>query len=369
MNYRNTWAEVDIEAIRHNIQQLKKTLPSGHQVMTVVKADGYGHGALEVAKIAVQEGINFLMVALLEEAIFLRKGGIELPILVVGRVPPIHANIAAAHNITLALFDKTWVEELKDLSLEQPLSVHLEFETGMNRTGIYTEEQLKEIVYEVEKNKYIKITGAYTHFATADEIGTVLYKQQRERYETLLNALNLLCPNQLVTHIGNSAAGIQYPDDMLKYTRFGVATYGLYPSTDLHKLEIVDLKQAMALYSELIQVKQIAKGNCVSYGATYCAKEDEWIGTIPIGYGDGWSRSLQNFHVLINGKKMPIVGRICMDVMMVKLDKSYEIGQKVTLIGKDSNSVISIDDIANHLKTINYEIPTTLTKRIPRIYI
>lgn len=369
MNYRNTWAEVDLEAIRYNIQQLKSTLPEEHQVMTVVKAGGYGHGSVQVARVAEEEGITFLLVALLEEAVTLRKGGIELPILVIGRVPAIHAKVAAEYDVTLTLFDVEWLDEIKEASFTKPLSVHLEFETGMNRTGICTEEQLKEIVDQVQKLEHINIKGAYMHFATADEIDTGLYEKQKTRYHLLLDTLNTLHPGPLITHVGNSAAGIQYPKEMLHYTRFGVATYGLYPSSDIRGLNQVDLKQAMSLYSELIQVKQIAPGECISYGATYCAEEPEWIGTIPIGYGDGWSRSLQGFHVLINGKKMPIVGRICMDVMMVKLDQPYKVGQKVTLIGEDNGAMIGMDDVANHLGTINYEIPCMLTSRIPRMYV
>lgn len=369
MNYRNTWAEINLEAIRYNIQQLKSTLPEGHHVMTVVKADGYGHGSVQVARIAEEEGITFLMVALLEEAVTLRKGGIQLPILVIGRVPPEHAAVAVEYNITLTLFDKAWLHQLNTDTFIKPLSVHLEFETGMNRTGICTEQQLEEIVAQVIKLDQIEITGAYMHFATADEIQTTYYEQQKARYHALLHKLTELHSGPLMTHIGNSAAGIQYPKEMLHYTRFGVATYGLYPSAEIQGLKTVKLKQAMSLYSELIQVKQIAGGDYVSYGATYHAEQDEWIGTIPIGYGDGWSRSLQGFHVLINGKKVPIVGRICMDVMMVKLDQPYNVGQKVTLIGEDHGAMISMDEVAQHLRTINYEIPCMLTSRIPRIYV
>lgn len=369
MIYRNTWAEINLAAIGHNIRQLKETLPEGHQVMTVVKANGYGHGSVQVAKVALDEGINFLMVALLEEAIELRDAGIRTPILVIGRVPPIHARVAAKHDITLTVFDLAWLQEISEEVFESPLSIHLEFETGMNRTGISTERQLREIVATIESLGYIHLTGAYMHFATADEINTVQYEQQKEQYEMMLGALSKLYPHPLITHIGNSAAGIQYPKEMLQYTRFGVATYGLYPSEDIRELDTVDLQQAFSLYSELIQVKKIAAGECVSYGATYCATEDEWIGTIPIGYGDGWSRKLQGFHVLIDGKKMPIVGRICMDVMMVKLDRAYEVGQLVTLIGKDGDAMIRMSDVANHLETINYEIPCMLTKRIPRTYL
>src|SRR5699024_10543677 len=157
-------------------------------------------------------------------------------------------------------------------------------------------------------------------------------------------------------------------DEMLDYTRFGVALYGLYPSADIKALENVPLQQAMSLYSEISQVKKVQAGEFISYGATYTAEEDEWIATIPIGYADGWTRALQGFHVLVDGKSCPIVGRICMDSMMIKLDKPYEVGKRVTLIGEDNGAFISMDDVANHLGTICYEIPVMLTSRIPRQY-
>lgn len=368
MRYRSTRAEINLDAIGHNIQQLKNLLPSGKKVMGVVKADGYGHGSVPVAQAALDAGVDFLMVALLEEAVTLRKGGIRAPILVIGRVQPTDVKVAAELQITLAAYQADWFRSLKDVSLPAPLHIHLEFETGMNRTGICSTEELEAIVEEVKDLPSVHITGAFTHFATADEIHSVHYYEQKKRYEGMLEKLASLIPTPLMTHTGNSAAGIQYPGNMLHYTRFGVSIYGLYPSKEIRNLGNVELKQAFSLSSELVQVKKIKANEFVGYGATYIAKEDEWIGTIPIGYADGYSRSLQGFYVLIEGKKMPIAGRICMDTMMVRLDKAYEVGQRVTLIGEDDGAMIEMDDVANHLQTINYEIPCMLTNRIPRFY-
>ncbi|MEI3612994.1 alanine racemase [Pseudogracilibacillus sp. SO30301A] len=367
--YRNTWAEINLDAIGYNIQQLKNLLPEGRKVMGVVKANGYGHGSVKVAKTALNMGVDFLMVAILEEAVKLRKHGIEEPILVIGRVPPRYAYVAANLGITLSVFQLDWLESIQNERFNKPLSLHIEFETGMNRTGIVTKDQLKEIVNVVKRMENVRLTGAYTHFATADEIGSELFNKQRLRYEEMLETLTSLYPHQIITHIGNSAAGIQYSEKMLQYTRFGVSIYGLYPSADIRGMANVKLKQAFSLYSELIQVKKVSAGESVSYGATFITKEDAWIGTVPIGYGDGWRRGLQGFYVLVDGKKMPIVGRICMDLMMIKLDKQYEVGKKVTLIGEDNGSMIEMDDVANYLGTINYEIPCMLTDRIPRMYV
>lgn len=370
VRYRNTWAEIDLEAIRHNVTQLQELLPHNRKVMGVIKANGYGHGSVEVAKAITNSGIDHLMVAYLEEAIKLREHGIKEPILVIGRIPPKFVHVAIKHDITLAIFQREWLLEVLEQPTEGTLSIHLEFETGFNRTGIRSEADLQQII-EVVKNSNgrIKITGAYTHFATADEIDSAHYKRQQERYESMLHELENNYDEPIVAHTGNSAAGIQYPEQMLQYTRFGIALYGLYPSRQIKQLENVPLKQAFSLYSELIEVKQIEPGDYIGYGITYEAQGKEWIGTIPIGYADGWPRALQGFHVLIAGKEQPIVGRICMDMLMVKLDESYEIGEKVTLIGRSEAANIWVDDVAHYLDTINYEIPCMITSRVPREYI
>lgn len=366
--YRHTWAEVDLSAIAHNTNALKSLLPPGAKMMGVIKADGYGHGSIETAQVLVDNGIDFLVVALLEEAVKLRKAGFETPIMVIGRVHPEIAVVAAEWDITLTVYQKDWIEEVSRLSLPKTLSIHLEFETGMNRTGITSTTSLREVVEAVQKADNLRITGAYTHFAIADEKEASLYYKQRNRYKQMLQVLQGAYDGPLITHMGNSAAGIQYPEEMLDYTRFGVSLYGMYPSGAIKDLKNVELKQSMSLYSKLMQVKQVKKGDVVSYGGTYEAQEDEWIGTVPIGYADGWKRSLQGFHVLIDGRKQPIVGRVCMDSMMIKLDKAYEAGKRVTLIGEDNGAIISMDDVADHLETICYEIPVMLTERIPRLY-
>lgn len=368
--FRNTWAEINLDAIAHNVKQFKSLLPAERKVMGVVKADGYGHGSVEVAKTALSNGIDYLMVAYLEEAMVLRENGIEAPILVIGRTAPEYAAVAANNNITLAVFQAAWIEEVLNRGLEKPLQIHLEFETGFNRTGIPTEDELVDIVDKVKNSSgKIVITGVYTHFATADEIDSVHFRNQKQRYENMLEKLTNIYDKPLITHIGNSAAGIQYPERMLQYTRLGISLYGLYPSPDIKKLENIQLKQAFSLYSELIAVKRIKAGEYVGYGVTYQAEKDEWLGTVPIGYADGWSRTFQGFHVLVNGTKQQIVGRVCMDMLMIRLDDEYKVGQRVTLIGKDQHAEIDMDEVADYIHTINYEIPCMITGRVPREYV
>lgn len=367
-NYRNTYAEINLGAIGYNIQQLQEHLPEESKVMGVIKANGYGHGSLEVANVLIESGVDHFMVALLEEAIDLRQHGISIPILVIGRTDPIYAHIAAEYDITLTVFQAEWLSIVADEALPKQLNVHLEFETGMGRTGISVQQDLTRIIEAVHENKQINITGVYTHLANADEVASPYYKKQQERFRNMLADFQQLHEAPVIIHTGNSAAGIQYPEDMGHYTRFGVAIYGLYPSHKMKELNNIKLKQAFSLYSELIQVKQVAAGETISYGMTYKAEAAEWIGTIPIGYADGWRRDLQGFYVLVDGKRMPIVGRICMDLTMVRLDKSYPVGEKVTLIGSDGSAKIAVDDVADYLQTINYEITCMISPRIPRTY-
>ncbi|HZW68558.1 MAG TPA: alanine racemase [Pseudogracilibacillus sp.] len=370
VRYRNTWAEIDLAAIRHNVEQLQTLLPHKKQIMGVIKANAYGHGSVEVAKTLVKSGIDHLVVAYLEEAIALRESGIDVPILVIGRIEPRLVKVANEYNVTLSIFQAEWIEAALEESFSGTLSIHLEFETGFNRTGIYSEETLREILALVEQSAgKINITGAFTHFATADEIDSLHYERQKKRYETMLRILEDEYDGAIIAHIGNSAAGIQYPEQMKQYTRVGISLYGLYPSAQIEAMNKINLQQAFSLYSELIEVKQIKTGESIGYGQTYKAKESEWIGTIPIGYADGWPRLLQGFYVLIGGRKHQIVGRVCMDMIMVKLDRPYEVGEKVTLIGSNGAEFISMDDVANYLKTINYEIPCMITSRVAREYI
>lgn len=367
--YRNTWAEIDLAAIRHNIKELAKLQGPGTKPLAVVKADGYGHGAIEVANAAIEAGIDYLMVALLEEAIVLREQGIKVPIIVITRVPPTFAPIAATYDIVLTVYSAEWINAAATQVYEKPLHTHMEFETGMGRTGVQSETEINELIEAYNKTNDILLTGVYTHFATADELESAYFQRQATQFTKLLSYLQSVNDSELVIHTGNSAAGIQFPRKMYHYTRFGIATYGQYPSEDIKHLQHIELKEAFALYSELMQVKKIQPGECVSYGATYCAEEEEWIGTIPIGYADGWTRKLQGFHVIINGKQMPIIGRICMDAMMVRLDGPYEVGTKVTLIGTDGNETTTVDDVANYIGTINYEVTCMISKRVPRKYI
>ncbi|WP_077324605.1 alanine racemase [Virgibacillus siamensis] len=366
--YRDTWAEVDLDAIEYNVKQIRERIPAHCSVIAVVKADAYGHGAVEVAESALKSGAQMLAVAILEEAITLREAGFDVPILVFGRVAPKDVAVAAEKDITLTFFQKEWLREVKRESLPGPVNLHMKWDTGMGRIGLRTEDELHQLVDELKEASNVKLTGIYTHFATADESGKDYFIMQNERFDKLLQAFRGMWEEPVAIHTGNSAASIRYPEKMHHYIRFGISMYGLYPSSTVKKEQIIDLKQSFSLHSRLIHVKRLAPGESVSYGATYTTSDYEWIGTIMIGYADGWIRKLQGIDVLIDGKRMPIVGRICMDQTMIKLDKEYPVGTKVTLIGKQRDEMIGVDEVADYLDTISYEIPCMISSRVPRTY-
>jgi len=367
--FRETWAEVDLSAIRHNIKQIKNKLQKDTEVTAVVKADGYGHGAVQVAKAALQAGATRLAVALLEEAMTLREAGITAPVIVLSAVSPSCAKVAADNDIELTFYHAEWVEAVALEELSSPLKLHMKWDTGMGRAGIRTKKELKALLRSLLNKKCVKLVGIYTHFATADEEDITYFNKQSERFKALLDSFKEDWTDQVSIHVGNSAAAIRHPDEMLDFVRFGVSTYGLYPSSYIKGNDFIDLKQAFSLHSKLIHVKEVEKGEAIGYGSTYIASKREWIGTIPLGYGDGWSRQLQGIDVLVGGEKSPIIGRICMDQLMIRLTKPHKIGTKVTLIGEQEGSFIDMDEIAEYLGTINYEIPCMLKERIPRIYL
>jgi len=372
--YRQTWAEVDLAAISHNIKSYQSQLRDSQKIMAVVKANAYGHGAVPVALEALRSGATWLGVALLEEALELRSAGIEAPILVLGYFPEKYFSIAQEHGISVTIpdlesFQKMWSVVSNTLP---PLRFHLKVDTGMGRLGIGQITDFEECIrlYFGQKNGKAQWEGVFTHFAKADDKQTDSLQEQVKKFKTFIEKLDQSNIKVPYVHMSNSAGILRTKDvQEANLIRLGISMYGLYPSPFIKKELPFDLKQAISLHTTLAQVKKIESGTGISYGHTYHSKEDEWIGTLPIGYADGWDRHLSNCsYVLVDGKRMPVVGRICMDQMMVRLDKFYPKGTKVTLIGTQGNQEITVDEIANILQTINYEIPCKLAKRVPRLY-
>jgi len=364
--YRDTWAEVDLDCISKNLTSIKNLLPDGVDIFAVVKANAYGHGDIHVAKTALDAGAAYLAVAFMDEAIALRNKGIRAPILVLGASRPEDAQVAAKFNLTLTVFQKEWLEKAKKhLGSNDRLLLHIKVDTGMGRLGVRSAEDLRDVEQMIAEDARFYLEGIFTHFATADELDTDYFEEQYARFENMLSVLN---KRPKYIHSSNSAAAIRFPKAYFNAVRIGIAMYGLTPSREMEEEIPFPLNEAFSLQTKLVNVKKLKKGDKVSYGATYECRQDEWIGTLPIGYADGWIRKLQGQEVLVEGERVPIVGRICMDQCMIRLPHDMPVGKKVTLIGRQGNEFISINEIAAKLDTINYEVPCIIASRVPRLY-
>jgi alanine racemase len=364
--YRDTWAEIDLDCIHANLTSIKKHLPQEVMMIAVVKANAYGHGDVQVAEEALEAGAGYLAVAFMDEAISLRNKGITAPILVLGATRPEDILVAAKYDITLTVFQQDWLEEaLKHVKTDDKISFHIKVDTGMGRIGVRSVTELTAVEQIISENDQFNLEGIFTHFATADEIDDSYMYKQLALFESIVAALK---QKPKYIHSSNSAAALRFPRTYFNAVRIGIAMYGLTPSLEMEKEIPFQLTEAFSLRSRLVYVKQMHKGEKVSYGATYETGEEEWIGTIPIGYADGWIRKLQGQEVLVNGTRVPIVGRICMDQCMVGLPYHVPIGTTVTLIGVEENQFISVNEIAKKLDTINYEVPCIIANRVPRLY-
>ncbi|PKR82539.1 alanine racemase [Heyndrickxia camelliae] len=363
--YRDTWVEIQLDYLKENVLSVRNHLPKDVDIFAVVKANGYGHGDVQVAKTALEAGAHGLCVAFLDEALVLRRNGIDVPILVLGASRPEDAAIAAMHNISLTVFQKEWLEKAMLTLNNQMLSIHVKCDTGMGRVGIRDKQELTEMVGFIEGNRQFVFEGIFTHFATADELNTNYYEKQLHQFTEMVHILD---KKPRYIHCANSAASLRFPQMGFNAVRLGIAMYGLTPSEEMSELIPFPLKEVFSLHTRIVHVKKLPPGESISYGATYQTKEEEWIATLPIGYADGWIRKLQGQVVLVDGKEAPIVGRICMDQCMIRLPHYLPVGTTVTLIGKQDSLFISINDIARKLETINYEIPCIISNRVPRVY-
>ena len=366
-HYRPTKAIVDLQAIQENIMNLKQYLPHHSSVIAVVKADGYGHGEVEVAQAAIEAGARMVSVATPDEAIDLRNGGITADILVMGPSPVEFAEKAAELGIHVTISDAAWLRKAVGYAERagHPLKIHVKIDSGMGRIGLRDEQELLDIIEVIEGTPVVRLEGAFTHFACADEEDPSKTEKQFNRFMELVDKFPQRPP---LVHASNSAATLLYPQYALDAVRFGISLYGIAPSVYVGKKLPFELKKAITIETELAYVKKLEKGSSISYGATYATEQDEWIGTLPIGYADGLKRGLRGQEVLIKGERAPIVGTICMDQCMVKLPREMQVGEKVTLIGRQGDEEITIEEWADRLGTIPYEIAVTIGKRIPRIY-
>ncbi|MFJ5965598.1 alanine racemase [Bacillus sp. NPDC093026] len=367
--YRDTWAEINLTAIKHNVSHMKDHIGKKVQLMAVVKANAYGHGDIEIARAALKAGADMLAVAFLDEAISLRNKGVKAPILVLGAVPPEYVKVAVRYNVIMTAYSLEWLRDVIQLAkghIGQPIRFHLKMDSGMNRLGVKTVEQANEVKELVENHSFLQLEGVFTHFATADEKDKDYFDLQVDKFKTLLQPLHT---EKLLVHCANSAAGLRFKEVLFNMVRFGISMYGLSPSEEMKDELPFKLEEALSLHTKLAHVKLIQKGESVSYGATYTAYQDTWIGTVPIGYADGWIRKLAGTEVLVGGKRQKIAGRVCMDQFMVELKEAYSVGEPVVLIGTQGEEKVSVDEVAKRLETINYEVTCSIAHRVPRVYI
>ncbi|WP_280771303.1 alanine racemase [Salipaludibacillus daqingensis] len=368
--YRDTWAEVDLNAISENVKNIKDGLPKSVELMAVVKANAYGHGAVDVATEALKSGATYLGVAILDEAIALRKADIEAPILVLGYIRPEDVAIAMELNLTLTVFQSSWIDKAKQYlpeNLEKRVKCHIKMDSGMARIGIRTDKERQALIESLSHTDKFEVEGLYTHLATADELEMTYFEKQQTRFAQMINDFEREYGEEIpIKHCGNSAAALRFSDRCYNLVRVGISMYGLSPSPEINGVINVPLKEAFSLHSRITHVKKLPKGEGISYGVTYETTKEEWIATVPIGYADGWIRANQSGDVLVQGRRAKIVGRICMDQMMILLDQKVSEGEIVTIIGKNGDDHITVDEVARRLQTINYEIPCIISYRVPR---
>jgi len=370
--YYRASANIDLDAICNNIDNTRKILGYETKLMVILKADGYGHGAVPIAKALLDMAVDSFGIAILEEGIELRKAGIDKPILVLGYTPKGQYKKLVEYNITQTIFQYNTAKDLSEEALSQgkTAKVHIKVDTGMSRIGFFDDEESIEEIKKISELKGIEIEGIFSHFACADEEDKTSANGQLMRFLAFTKKLEEEGIRIPIKHIANSAAIIDIPEAKLDMVRSGIATYGLYPSEEVKK-DVLALKPAMEIKSHVSYVKEVESGVGVSYGSTYVTKGKTKIATIPVGYGDGYPRQLSSKgRVLIHGMSAPIIGRVCMDQFMVDVTNIPDVcqGDTVTLIGRDKEEFISVEEVANMSYSFNYEFICNVGKRIPRIY-
>jgi len=369
---RPTYAEIDLGAIHHNLKQVRKQIGRHPHIMAVVKANAYGHGMIPVAKSVLQEKLaSYLGVAIVEEGITLRRNGIEAPVLVLTAPPEPQLSLFVEHNLGATLCSISIARKLNRIAagLGKKAVVHVKVDTGMGRIGIAPQDTMAFIA-EINTLANVEVAGIFTHFATADGKNLSFARKQLSEFTSLLHGLDSAGIHIPIKHCANSGAILQLKESYFDMVRPGIVLYGYYPSRETRKA--LSLKPAMSIRSRIEFMKTVEKGTSVSYGRRYFTSSKTNIASVSIGYADGISRRLTNkANVLVNGKKYPVVGAICMDQLMINVGgrAACKVGDRVTLMGRDGDLEIPCWKISETLGTIPYEIFCSVSERVPRSYI
>lgn len=373
-SYARVYAEIDLDAIENNMKNMHAILDSHTQMVAVVKADGYGHGSIPIARCL--ESLDFMYgfaTATVEEAHILRNAGITKPIIILGYSFPYAYERIAMEELRPAVFSPEDLPLLQAAAAKvgKPIHVHVKIDTGMGRIGIMPNEQGLTFIKDLKSTEGLVVEGIFTHFAKADEAEIEFTRSQIALFEEFVKrAEKVLGYTIPIKHSSNSAAILDWPEANYDLVRAGITMYGLYPSDQVNK-EAAKLQAALSLYSHITYIKTIQPGQTVSYGGTYEAQRATRVATVPVGYGDGYPRSLSNKgYVLIEGKRAPIIGRVCMDQLMVDVSEipKAQVYSKVTLLGRDGQEQITAEMLGDLSGRFNYELVCDLNKRIPRVY-
>jgi len=371
MDSRSTWAEIDLAALVYNFKEVRKKVGPDVGVMAIVKAQGYGHGMVQISRALEKEGVNYFGVTSPFEAFFLRKEKIESAILILGPTMLDQAKEIIAKNITQTICTKEIALALAGecKRLKKRLKVHIEVDTGMGRTGVPHQRALK-LIKEIIKIPELVVEGTFTHFSTADEEDKSFTKEQIRRFKEVLEKLEGEGIDIPLRHAANSAGVLNFPESYFNMVRPGLALYGIYSSEYVSRS--LDLHPVMSLKSKVTYLKRVKKGATISYGKTYVTNKDTTIAILPIGYEDGYNRLLSNKgEVIIKGKRVRIAGRVCMDQTILDVGEvpDVKVDDEVVLIGKQGQERISIEEIAKRVNTVPHEVVCRIAGRVPRIYL
>ncbi len=372
---QRVYAQVDLEAVKENVMALKAHMEDHARMMAVIKADAYGHGSVPVGRYL--EKLDFLFgfaVATVEEALELREAGIQKPVLILGYTFPYGYEAMIRESIRASVFREDMVREMSEAAcrLGKAMKVHVKVDTGMSRIGISPDDSGIAFLQSIKELPGIEIEGIFTHFSRADERDKSCVHEQLRRFLEFLGRVREECGLEIpIKHCSNSASILELPEANMDLVRPGIVLYGVYPSDEVRRDQVL-LRPALSLHSHVVYVKPLHPGQSVSYGGTFTAEKEMRIATVPVGYGDGYPRSLSNKgYVLIRGKRAPILGRICMDQFMADVTdiEGAKEGDPVTLIGRDGEDEITAESLGELSGRFSYELLCDLGKRIPRIYL
>lgn len=370
--YARVQAEINLDTIRENVKEIKGLLKNGTKFMAIIKADGYGHGAISIAH-ALNDHVDGFGVATIREAENLRNAGIDKMILVLSFTFFEYYDLVVKYDISQTIFSYEAALKLDEEAKKQgkKAKIHLKIDTGMGRIGFKDNEDSLDVIRKISDLEHIEIEGIFTHFASSDSKDKLSVNEQLTRFVKFVRLLEEMGVKIPIHHVSNSAAIIDHPEANFDMVRAGIITYGLYPSDEVLK-ERLRIHPALSLRSHVIFVKEVEEGAGISYGSTFVTPKKMKIATLPVGYADGFPRKLSNKgYVLIHGQKAKVLGRVCMDQTMVDVTEipDVKVGDKVTIIGKNRDACITVEELAEMTDTINYEFVCNLTKRVPRIYL